>query len=442
MQFRVRDGSRFTAEQTMQAKRWLKILGPFLSLHAAAQFLSVFAGLIVVRKLPVAEFAIYTIATAIQAMFSVLTDAGVSTVLVARAGTLHSNRSRLAELFASARFVRRRLEIVCMLGLPIALWFWLRTKDLGPSTIVVIGLLLAVTLHFQISASIYGAVPLILLEVGRTQQAQLFGAGTRLALVYGAVALSPSVVPVIGANCIATVVQAALSRYFAGRRIDLRAQAAAEDLRAIGSLVKSQIVNSVYFAFSSQVTVWLIGLTGSKGSIAAVGALGRLSSLIAVGQTILSMLVVPRLARLGDFASFGRRAAQLLGVTLLGCALIALASALRPSTFLWLLGSHYSNLGPELPLAIGSALTFVVSATIQAVNNSKAWIERAWVAAPVMIVVQIIAILKFDVTTPRGAILVGWMSLLPGLAVNLMISFTKLSAWRRSAFSGKTVERP
>jgi hypothetical protein len=404
---------------------------PFLSIQAAAQLLSVIAGLVVVRRLPVSEFAIYTLATAIQGVFSVLTDAGVSTVLVAQAGTVHSDRNRLAELVASARQVRRRLEAIVLTILAPVVWLWLRDKGLTLPSIFAIAALLAFTLHFQITASIYSAVPLVLLEVGPTQQAQLFGSSTRLILVYAAVSVSPWAVPVLAANAVATAFQALLSRYFAGRRLDLRANSSREDLNTIGRLVKSQIVNSIYFAFSSQVTVWLVGLTGSRSSIAAVGALGRLGTLVVAGQTVLAMLVVPRLARMTNFALFLRRSAQVLCGTLLACLLIWVASVLAPGKFLWLLGVQYSNLNSELPLAIGSALTFVVVATIQSINNSKAWIERAWIVAPMMIGAQAISVFAFNVATPRGAILVGWISLLPGLAVNATISISKLRAWQR-----------
>ena len=411
-------------------RRWLKILVPFLSMQAAAQLLSAIAGLVVVRRLPISDFAIYALATAIQGVLSILTDAGVSTVFVAQAGSIHSDRRRLAQLVASAWHVRRRLEAVALAILVPVLWLWLRDKGLTLPTLGSKAVLQADTVHFQISAGIYSAVPLILLEVGRAQQAQLFGAATRLLFVYAAVVVSPGVIPVLAANAFATSAQAILSRYFASRRVDLNASPHPEDLRAIAALVKSQIVNSVYFAFSSQVTVWLIGLTGSTGSIAAVGALGRLGSLVAVGQTALAMLVVPRLARVASFALFTRRAIQILGGTLVICLLTGSASVAAPSMFLWLLGTNYSHLDSEVPLAIGSALTFVVSATIQSLNNSKAWIERAWIAAPIMIVVQAASMFVFDVTTPRGAILVGWVSLLPGLGVNGMIAISKLRAWR------------
>ncbi len=418
-------------------KDLIGMLLPFLSLQAAAQLLSAIAGLIVVRGLPIDDFAVYSLVTALQAALSILTDTGVSSALIARAGHLHSDRNRLGELIVSARHIRRFLEAFVLLLLGPLLWIWLHDRSIPALTQVAIAVVLALTLHLQITATIYSAVPLILLNPRDAQLAHLAGAAARIAGIWCVVQIWPAVLPALAANLIGAVFQASLSRFFAARRFRLVANVSRADLRAIRTVVKSQIVNSIYFAFSTQITIWVVGWRGTTHSIAAVGALGRLGAVVALGQTALAMLVVPRLARYAEFSIFCRRYLQVMGLTLAGCSVVAVASLAAPEGFLALLGSQYMSLKEDLPLAICSALTFVVTATLVGMNTAKAWIERAWLAIPPTLLNQAVSLLWLDVSTTRGAILFGWISMLPGIVVNGGIAVVKLRAWhRRELFAG------
>jgi hypothetical protein len=413
-------------------QRWAKVLVPFLSIQAAAQLFSVAAGLVVVRGLPIGAYAIYTLVNALQGTLGVLTDAGVSSLLVARAGPVHADRARLSELVASAQKVRRVLEALALVLLIPLLWFWLKEKELTATNIAMIGVLVAITLHFQISASLFSTVPVVLLEVGKAQEALLLGALSRVLLVYAIVKIVPEVIPALAANALATGAQAALSRHYAKKRVDLAARVNHSDVNAMRTLVATQIVSTLYYAFSSQLTIWVIGLKGTKPSIAAVGALGRLGSVVALGQTGIAMLVVPRMARYTQYTVFRRRYVQVVAITLALGFLLIIGSFLAPSLLLWCLGNNYSNLGSEVPLAIGSAVTYVFGATIFLLNTSRAWIERAWLSVPITILVQVLALFFIDVSEPRGAIIFGWLSVLPPLAVNTAIALAKFKGWRSS----------
>ena len=329
--------------------RLSRILLPFLSLQAAAQLLTVIAGLVVVRVLPVDDFRNhYALATALQGALSILSDVGVSAVLIARAGPIYGERARLSALVASARKVRRRLEGGVLLLMVPLVWLWLRDKALTFDAILATTAILALTLHYQISSSIYGTVPILLLDVGKAQKTQLAGAAVRLPSVSsGQVSVSHSFLPALAASAAGFAVQATMGRHIASKLVDLQAAESIEDLQAIKSLVKSQMLNALYFAFSTQLTMWVIGLKGAKPAIAGVAALGRLNAVVALAQSALAMLVVPRLARYTNASLFLRRYVEIVVATIAGCLLISAASLAAPGQFLWLLGPSYANLRPR-----------------------------------------------------------------------------------------------
>jgi hypothetical protein len=411
-------------------RRWARLLIPFFSLQAAAQFVTIAAGFVVVRGLSVNDFAIYALVTALQAALAILSDTGITTLLVARAGKFHEQADRLAELVAAARHGRRRLEIFALAISGPLLWAWLRGKGLTAFEFLAIIAIVMVGLHLQVSASLNIAVPLILLEVRRVQFAQLAGAVVRVLGLAIVIMLEQGFLAALAVNVLGLAVQASLSQRFAAARIRLDAAHNADDLKAFSALVRTQLINSIYFAFASQLTIWIIGLFGSRRSIAEVGALGRLGSLVVMIQAAVAMLASPRFARISNLSLFRRRYFQVIGVVAAGAlGLVCLAIAL-PKCFLWFLGQKYSGLGPELPLAIGSAVTTLVSTTLFSLNASKAWIERSWIAVPLIIACQIVAILTIDISTVRGALILGLVSALPPIVVNVTIGLNSMRRWK------------
>ncbi len=421
-----------TTMQSIRIRERAQLLMSFFSLQALAQLLAALSGILVVRTLGIREFAVYTLVTALQATFAVLTDNGISAMVVARAGRVHFDRARLGQLVASARQMRRRLVAgVIVAGAPI-IWFWLKGKNLTTSQFVGLGVLIALSLHFQASASIFGSVPLVLLEVNKVQITQLTGAVVRLVALSLVLIAMPGFMPALWANTLGVGVQAWLARRFAAEHINVMAASHEADLKDLKTMVRAQSLNSVYYAFSGQVTVWLIGFFGTTRAVAEVGALGRLSSVVMLGQSALGMLVGPRLARLQTAGPFRRRYVLITSLSLLLAGSLCGLATLAPAAFLWVLGPSYAGLKAELPLVILSSSIYLVSTTVFVLNNSKAWIEAAWIAVPLILAVQAVSLVFLEVGTVRGAILFGLLSSIPPLLVNSTIAVVKIISWERS----------
>jgi hypothetical protein len=415
--------------------RAARLLLPFATLQVLSQGAALVAGFLAVRSLSLADFAVYTLGTAFQGSLSVLSDVGVSSLLIARGGEFHPNRARLSGLVAAARMQRRRMLVVMLaLVLPL-LWFTLRgTVAAGPAGAPIYALVIA-TLVFQVAASIDGTVLLILLKPIRAQMAQLANALVRL-LGFGVVlALWPTWLVALAINVLGAVAQWLQVRRSVRPHLDRSAKPDPEDRAAFSRIVRSQILNSAYYAFSSQITVWIVGLTGSARVVAEVGALGRLSSVFIVAHSTVASFIVPRLARIHDPSLLRTRYLEVLAATLAMVGAVLLLGIFSPGLLIWVLGPKYSTLETHLGLALAGALTYVVSATVLSLNMAKAWIERAWIAVPLTIGAQISACLLLDLSSLQGALIFGWISVSPPLLVNGLIAFTKFRLLLRAPTS-------
>jgi len=405
--------------------RAAKLLVPFVSLQVLSQGAGVVAGFLVIRTLPVAEFAVYTLGTALQGSLSVLSDVGISSVLIAKGGALHESFHRLSALVAAARAQRRRMLIVTAgLSAPL-LWLALRNTVAHGWRGTWVYLLVAATLVFQLAAAIDGTVLLVLLKPLRAQTAQLTNAFIRLLAFAALLRLAPTWGLALGINVIGFAVQALYARRSVRPALDWAARPLPEDQQAFQRIVRTQILNAAYYAFSSQITVWIVGLVGAARVVSEVGALGRLSSVFIVGNSAVASLVVPRLARINDPRLLLRRYIQVVALTLGALLLVLVWSIVAPDTLIWVLGPKYESLRGVLWLALAGALTYAVTATMFSLNMAKAWIDQAWVAVPITIFLQICAALTIDLSKVTGALVFGWISVAPALFVNVLIAIVK-----------------
>jgi hypothetical protein len=100
--------------------------------QAGIQLLAFASGLLVIRYLPLQEYAYYTIANAVLGTLIVLTDSGISQGVMARGGKVWTNAHALGAVLASGLQLRRRFGwFAAAISLPL-LWLLLRRQ--GAST--------------------------------------------------------------------------------------------------------------------------------------------------------------------------------------------------------------------------------------------------------------------------------------------------------------------
>gem|GEM_PF-782061 len=416
--------------------RLAPLLVAFASLEVLTQVVTAAAGLLVVRVLPVAEFAVYAIAVSVQASLAVLSDIGISTLLLSRAGHHSNDELRLAKILTAARALRFRLfAVVSLAAAPLLWWSLSATKPSLAAWAVILGLVLA-TVALQVSATVDGTMALALLRSVRYQGALLSGSLVRLVGVLVVLRRVPTSWAGLIINLCGTAAQALYLRSFIRRLLPGEVDADPEDTLAFRGGVRSQLINAAYYAFSSQITLWLVGLLANSRTVAEVGALGRISSILVLAQGGVLALVAPRIARYGDRRLLLRRYVQVLSLAFGACTSVFVLSVIYPQVFLWLIGPKYSGLESLLPLAMGGTLLYALAVTVYSLNAARGWIEEAWVGVPLTLVLQAASLLVLDVSRIRDALLFGFSSSLPPLVVHSWIAVRRMRReFSRGSFS-------
>src|SRR4026209_766334 len=77
---------------------WTKTLTRFLSLEAVVQALTFACGILIVRALPKAEYALFTLANTLQAKLNLLAHNGIGSGITAIGGRVWKDHSRFGQL--------------------------------------------------------------------------------------------------------------------------------------------------------------------------------------------------------------------------------------------------------------------------------------------------------------------------------------------------------
>jgi O-antigen/teichoic acid export membrane protein len=397
------------------------VIVPFASLEILTQLATAATGILVVRILPVTQFAVYAIAVSVQASIAVLSDVGVTTFLLSRAGVFAGDPVRLAQLLRAARSLRLRLfAVVTAVAAPLLWWSLSASRPTIWSWLITLFLVLG-AVGAQISATVDGTMALALLRSSTYQGSLLLGSVSRLLAVVLVLVRAPLSWVGLSINLVGTTLQALYLRTLMGRLLPERHPIDPEDRASFRRTVRGQLVNAGYYAFSSQITLWLVGLLSNAKTVAAIGALGRISNILVLAQAGVLALVAPRIARYVDRRLLLRRYLQVMMCASASCGAILLLTFLYPKAFLWLIGPKYAGLGPLLPIAMGATLAYALSITLYSLNAARGWIEEAWLGIPLTILLQVVSLAWLDVSQLRGALLFGFCSSIPPLIVQCAV---------------------
>jgi O-antigen/teichoic acid export membrane protein len=403
--------------------RWLKLLGRHALVQALCQLLGILCGVLIVRALPVAQYASYTLVFAFMATATLLADSGTTNAVSAIGGRVHADTERMARLVTTVMRFRGRLEAILFLGVLPLLALMLHAEGEGPFAIALSVLLAAVSIHAQVASAVMLVVLRLQLRLEELQRVQLLAVVLRLLLTLGALSIVRRFEWVLLASASSALVERLLFERQVYARLSRSAPEEAADHRAVRTAFRHQFISAAYVAFQSQITIWLLSLFGGKSSIAEIGALGRLGVIFGVISAVLSNVIFPRFARYTDAVQLRQRYFQTLaGVALSGLAMVVLV-LLLPRPVLWVLGQPYLHLERELAWMVGSSVCYLLTNTIWGLNASRGWVRGSWLYAPLTLATQLVLFWTMDVSSVGAAILFGWYSLVPAFLINAVLSF-------------------
>jgi O-antigen/teichoic acid export membrane protein len=122
--------------------QWGKMAAITASAQAAVQVLAFLSGILVIRLLPVEQYAFYTIANTMLGMIMVLSDGGISIGVMAAGGKVWQDRHKLGTVLATGMDLRRKFALVALAVAVPLLIYLLAHNHASPLTIALVVLLL------------------------------------------------------------------------------------------------------------------------------------------------------------------------------------------------------------------------------------------------------------------------------------------------------------
>ena len=418
---------------TLQSSRvfhWARLLSKFISVQLVVQALTMASGIFVIRTLSQREYAYYTIAASMQGTLSILADMGISFGLSSIGGKVWKDRYRFGQLINTALQLRHYLAIISIATVtPICIWLLLK-NDAHLLDAILITAIVLIGFNFQMTVSVFDIVPRLHSQVGRIQKLDLVFSISKLFFLGIAYLTFLNSTMFILAGTIALGVKRLLIGNMVIDNIDRKAHLNKDDKAEIIKIIKQSAPNTVFFCFESQITVWLMSIFGKVQNVAELGALGRLAIIFTIIGSVMTGIIIPSFARCQSPELLLRRYLQILGTAIVFAVFLVILSITMPDQILWIIGSKYRHLKPELCLVmISSGLSFIVN-TMWGMNASKAWIANMWLYIPATILMQIIGVIFLDIYTVNGAILFGMSSLVPGFCIQSYMTYKGLMTYK------------
>ncbi len=380
--------------------------------QAAVQLLGFASGLLVIRLLAPEQYAFYTIANAVLGAMTVMADGGIGSGVMAHGGRVWHDRLKLGVVLSTGLGLRRKLAlVVAIVALPILLAL-LRRQGAGWMQALLVSAAVYPLFLASMTGSLLEAVPRLHQNLLLLQTTQIYANLSRAILLVVFVTLWPLAVVAVFA--------AALPQWWNNWRLRAIAQSGADWQVPPDPEVREQLLAqlqrtlpaSAFYAFSGQLTVWMITLFGQASSVAAVGALSRLVMVLGILTTTFGLLAVPRFARLPveDHTRIRRRYWQSQAVLCAACGVPVVALGCFPGFAVALLGPHYRGLEQEALLMALSGLAATLAGAAYSLAAARGIVAPPWKAIPISLALQLSLVLALPLDTIAGVIWLGLLS--------------------------------
>lgn len=423
-------------------KTWAKLIALTGTAQVLVQAIGFIAGILVIRQLPVYEYALYTMANTMLGTMTILADSGIAIGVMSQGGKVWRDKQKLGAVLFTGMALRKKFAVFSLLVAVPILFYLLRKHEASwlMSGMIVLSLIPA---FFASLSSTLLEIPVKLhQDIKPLQTIQVQANLGRLALL----GLTMFVFPFAAVAIVCAGASQSWSNWRL-RSVSVRyaGRDQQEDLEARSimlKLVKQKMPESIYYCLSGQITILLLSLFGTTTSVAEVGALSRLAMVLNVVNAMLILLVVPRFARLdAESEDLIRKYAFVLIALLFFCVAILLAVRQFPLQLLMILGEGYRGLGGNVPLSLshlgmtilsidllvqvsplmlmatGGCLS-LLAGVAYSLNSARGIIIPPMLIIPYSIAVQALLIFMLDISQITGV-----------LAMSIVLSLLQLSLY-------------
>lgn len=177
------------------------------------------------------------------------------------------------------------------------------------------------------------------------------------------------------------------------------------------SLVFAQMRPTLFgYAFFSAQGMFVTVLTvyaGGVETVAQIGALGRLGVLVTMLGSFVCAVFLPKLIAVQGVTLFRRRYLQIVTILAIFSITMLCLAAVFPDVILVIIGSQYRGLTNELLLMTLTSVCTVFGGFAWGVSRAKGWVRHHHISIVLMMVLMLAVSYIVDLTTARGALLLG-----------------------------------
>jgi O-antigen/teichoic acid export membrane protein len=384
-------------------------------------------GILIVRLLPIQEYALYTLANTMLGTLVIFTDSGISNGVMALSGRVWQDPKKLGVVLATGLDLRKKFALVTLvIATPIIMFLLLKNNASWLSAVLII-LSLIPAFYAALSDSLLEITPKLHQDIASLQKNQLTVGFGRLVLTVLTIFIFPWTFVIILAS--------GLPRIYGNLKLQKINEKFVERNQKPDALVRKEILsvvvrilpNIIFYAVSGQIVIWILSIFGNTNDLASIGALGRFGVLMGFFTSILNTLFTPRFSRLAEHKSALLKFFLFFQILLFVVSgFVLLTVFLFPTQMLWILGTSYSSLSSELFLIMLSNCIGVISSMTGNLMGSRGHFLNPILVIILNLTTVVLAYFIWDLTTLRGILYYSIFYECISLTVNYIFSFSKL----------------
>lgn len=405
---------------------WSKTLAKFFSFQIFLQLLTALTGILIIRSLTKQEYALYTISFAMQSSMTTLSEIGIASVVTSAAGKVWNDPSKFGSLFNTALRLRRYLMLAAGVFIVPLLFYLLLDQGATVVYSFAISLVIILDLQYKISANYKTIVPRFHSQVVSILKTESKTQSLRFVLVVTSLIIYCNTFILNIISLITSFLHNKIISKYSDSKLDQNAPVDFRYQKQMMSIVKSQILYTIFFVTQGQMTIFIISYFGTTENISDVGALSRLALIFNIFIAGVTNYLVPKFSKEESIERLRNMFFFSVTAFILFSFLFVAGSVLFPRYFLLILGDKYQGLSYELPLMVTLSVVNGFIGLVYSLNYSKSWIKSNWIIIPSTILLQVIFVSYLNLSNVNNVLFLGIVSLLPTVLVNVYMSLVGL----------------
>ena len=395
--------------------------------QALVQGLTLLTGIMIIRLLPTKEYAYYTIANTVLGTMILLSDSGINNGILSQGGPVWQSKTGLGKVITTGLALRKKFAFISFcVSIPVLLFLLIKQGASWQTNILII--LALIPAYFSASSDSILEIPSKLhQDLQLLQVNQLLVSVGRFILSGILLIIFPWTFISLIANGIPRIYGNLQLRKNITKYIDIHQPQDEFTKTEMIKIIKRIFPLTVYYAYSSQIVIWLVSLTGSVLAVAEVGALGRIAMMLNLLSILFATLIIPRFARLElERHILFRKFTQIIIALIALNILLILISSIFSHQILWLLGKEYLHLTGPLLLSISGSSISLISGCIYGVYSCRGWTIHPVLSIILNVSGIMLGLFLIDTSTLNGILMFNIFNAAVQLSINMIFCLYKI----------------